>query len=133
MVHDCPLLWKNVHVSAGVQIGGVLEPIGNIPVIIEDNCFIGAGSILVEGIIIEEGAVIAPGVTISASTKIYDTINHKIIKGKIPQNAVVVQGSKKVDKDLWSEEHNLNINCPIIIKFKDDKTNKSLKLESKLR
>jgi len=133
LIGSCAQIGKNVHVSAGVKLGGVLEPIGNIPVIIENNCFIGAGVIIVEGIIIKEGAIIAPGVTLSASIPIYDTINKKIIKGYVPENAVVVPGNRKISSNQWEKNPDLSLNCAVIIKYKDQKTNNSIQLESNLR
>lgn len=136
LVGSCAQIGKNVHLSAGVQIGGVLEPIGQSPVIIEDNAFIGAGSVLVEGILVRENAVIAPGVTLSRSIPIYDCINEEIIsfeKG-IPKNAVVVPGSRPVSEKLeWASEQGLALKCALIIKYRDEKSNASLELESLLR
>jgi len=133
LVGSCAQIGKKVHLSAGVQIGGVLEPIGNTPVIIEDECFIGAGSIIVEGIIIKKRAVIAPGLILSASVPIYDTVNERIIKGYIPENAVVIQGSKKIKKNPWSEDNEISSGCAIIIKYRDSRTDASLELETILR
>jgi len=133
LVGSCAQIGKTVHISAGVQIGGVLEPIGNRPVIIEDNAFVGAGAILVEGIVVGKNSVIAPGVVLSASIPIYDTVNKKIIKGIIPENAVVVQGSRKLNKSSWVLEQELSLCCAIIIKYRDEKTDASLELENLLR
>lgn len=135
LVGSCAQIGKNVHLSAAVQIGGVLEPIGQAPVVIEDNCFLGAGSVVVEGIQIMEGAVIAPGVILSKGTPIYDAVNEtQITDGIIPKGAVVVPGTRPVNSKLaWAKEMGLSLNCAIIIKYRDSKTDDSLKLEDFLR
>ncbi len=135
LVGSCAQIGKNVHLSAGVQIGGVLEPIGLAPVVIEDNAFIGAGSVIVEGVQVSEGAVIAPNVALSKSTPIYDTVNEQMIKDSIvPKNAVVVPGSRPIsDKSPWAKELGLQLSCAIIIKYRDEKTNAALELEDFLR
>lgn len=136
LVGSCAQIGKNVHLSAGVQIGGVLEPIGQSPVIIEDDAFIGAGSVIVEGIRVGEKAVIAPGVVLSKGIPVYDCVEEKILErgADIPKNAVVVSGTRPINKDLkWAKEMNLSINCALIIKYRDEKSNASLELESLLR
>ena len=136
LVGSCAQIGKNVHLSAGVQIGGVLEPIGMNPVIIEDNAFIGAGSVIVEGVLIGENAVIAPGVILSKGTPVYDCINEKVFNASegIPQNAVVIPGTRPVNKKLaWANEMNINLNCAVIIKYRDEKTDAALELEDYLR
>ncbi|MDA0939231.1 MAG: 2,3,4,5-tetrahydropyridine-2,6-dicarboxylate N-succinyltransferase [Proteobacteria bacterium] len=134
LVGSCAQIGANVHLSASVQIGGVLEPIGSIPVIIEDDCFIGAGVILTEGILIRKGAVIAPGVALSASVPIYDICNNEIYEGEIPERAIVVQGNRSIaSKGDFSKKHGLSINCAVIIKYRDDKTNAATALEMNLR
>jgi len=133
LIGSCAQIGERVHVSTGVQIGGVLEPIGTRPVIIEDRCFIGAGVVLTEGILVEEGAVIAPGVFLSASVPIYDAINKKILKGEIPKNAVVIPGTRPFENNLWAHEMGLSMACAIIVKYRDDKTSAALLLESALR
>jgi 2,3,4,5-tetrahydropyridine-2,6-dicarboxylate N-succinyltransferase len=134
LVGSCAQIGKNVHLSAGVQIGGVLEPVGLSPVVVEDDCFIGAGSVIVEGILVKKGAVIAPGVTLSKSVPVYDCVN-KTLLGKgapIPENAVVVPGSRPIQND-WAKEHNLSAYCPVIIKYRDEGSDASLELEGALR
>lgn len=133
LVGSCAQIGKRVHLSAGVQIGGVLEPIGKRPVIIEDDCFIGASSVLTEGILIEEGAVVAQGVSLSDSVPIYDLINEEIIYGRIPARAVVVPGSRPYQQNLWAKDQQLALSCAIIVKYRDEKTNGALMLESALR
>ncbi|AAO26943.1 2,3,4,5-tetrahydropyridine-2-carboxylate N-succinyltransferase [Buchnera aphidicola str. Bp (Baizongia pistaciae)] len=108
-VGSCAQIGKNVHLSGGVGIGGVLEPLQNNPTIIEDNCFIGARSEIVEGVIIESNSVISMGVFIGQSTKIYDRNNKKILYGKVPSGSVVVPGS-------LPSKNNCNLYCVVIVK-----------------
>jgi 2,3,4,5-tetrahydropyridine-2-carboxylate N-succinyltransferase len=136
LVGSCAQIGKNVHLSAGVQIGGVLEPIGLAPVVIEDNVFIGAGAVIVEGILVQEGAVIAPGVILSKSIPIYDCVNKVVLTSgsAIPKNAVVVPGTRPVNTKLaWAYEMSLSLNCAVIIKYRDEKTDGALELEELLR
>lgn len=135
LVGSCAQIGKNVHLSAGVQIGGVLEPIGATPVIIEDNAFIGAGSIIVEGIRVGKGAVIAPGVILSKGISVYDAVNQRVLErgSAIPSFAVVVPGSRPILSNSWAKEQGLTLQCPVIIKYRDEKSNTSLELESLLR
>lgn len=134
LVGSCAQIGKNVHLSAGVQIGGVLEPVGLSPVVIEDNCFIGAGSVIVEGVLVKRGAVIAPGVTLSKSVPVYDCVNEKLLgKGAaIPENAVVVPGTRPISS-VWGKSQGLAVSCPIIIKYRDENSDASLELEEALR
>lgn len=136
LVGSCAQIGKNVHLSAGVQIGGVLEPVGLAPVIIEDNAFIGAGSVIVEGIQVGKNAVIAPGVILSKGVPVFDCVNERILeRGEpIPEGAVVVPGSRQVnDKLKWAKENGLQMSCAMIVKYRDDKSEQSLELESFLR
>lgn len=135
LVGSCAQIGKNVHLSAAVQIGGVLEPIGASPVVIEDDCFVGAGAVIVEGIQVLKGAVIAPGVILSKGTPIYDAVNEcHVTDGIIPENAVVVPGTRPVSAKLnWAKENGLSLNCAIIVKYRDAKTDDSLQLEEFLR
>jgi 2,3,4,5-tetrahydropyridine-2-carboxylate N-succinyltransferase len=134
LIGSCAQIGKNVHVSAAVQIGGVLEPIGASPVIIEDNAFLSAGVIIVEGVVVKKGAVLAPGVSLSASVPVYDCVNNIMLeKGAgIPENAVVVPGTRPISGD-WAEKQGLNMACALIIKYRDEKSNAALELESILR
>lgn len=136
LVGSCAQIGKNVHLSAGVQIGGVLEPIGLAPVVIEDNAFIGAGSVIVEGKQVLERAVIAPGVILSKGVPVYDCVNERTLDPlePIPAGAVVVPGSRPVNEKLaWAKERGLSLNCALIIKYRDEKSEASLELESFLR
>src|SRR5699024_3877820 len=134
LVGSCAQVGKNVHLSAGVQLGGVLEPVGLAPVVIEDDCFIGAGAVIVEGVQVQKGAVIAPGVTLSKSIPVYDCVNEtRLQKGApIPENAVVIPGSRPVS-GAWAQSQNLNMACPLIVKYRDEKSDASLELEEVLR
>lgn len=136
LVGSCAQIGKNVHLSAGVQIGGVLEPVGLAPVVIEDNAFIGAGAVIVEGICVGTGAVIAPGVTLSRGIPVYDCVNNRVLEpmGPIPAYAVVVPGTRPFStKNEWAREMGLQLQCALIIKYKDEKTSASLTLEGLLR
>ncbi len=136
LVGSCAQIGKKVHLSAGVQIGGVLEPIGLAPVVIEDEAFIGAGSVIVEGRQIGRRAVIAPGVILSKSIPVYDVVNERILeKGEpIPENAVVVPGARPfAENKKWANELGLQMQCPIIVKYRDEKSEASLTLEDALR
>ena len=126
-VGSCAQIGKNVHLSGGVGIGGVLEPLQASPTIIEDNCFIGARSEIVEGVVVEENAVISMGVFIGQSTKIYNRMTGEISYGRIPKNAVVVSGS------LPSADNSYNLSCAVIVKFVDEKTRNKVQLNELLR
>lgn len=115
-VGSCAQIGKNVHLSGGVGIGGVLEPLQASPTIIEDNCFIGARSEIVEGVIVEEGSVISMGVYIGQSTKIYDRETGEIHYGRVPAGSVVVSGS------LPSKDGSHSLYCAVIVKKVDAQT-----------
>lgn len=134
LVGSCAQVGKKVHLSAGVQLGGVLEPVGLTPVVVEDHCFIGAGSVIVEGILVKEGAVIAPGVTLSKSIPVYDCVNESVLEkgAPIPERAVVVPGTRPVSGE-WAQEQGVSMNCPLIVKYRDEQSDASLVLEDLLR
>ncbi len=138
LVGTCAQIGKNVHISAASQIGGVLEPPGANPVIIEDNVMIGGNCGIYEGVIIRKNAVIATGTILNASTKVYDIVNQTILQAtaeknlEIPENAVVVQGTRQVSGE-FAESHRLAISTPLIIKYRDSKTNARVALEEALR
>ena len=115
-VGSCAQIGKNVHLSGGVGIGGVLEPLQAGPTIIEDNCFIGARSEVVEGVVVEEGSVISMGVYIGQSTKIYNRMTGEITYGRIPAGSVVVSGT------LPAKDGSHSLYCAVIIKQVDEKT-----------
>ena len=126
-VGSCAQIGKNVHLSGGVGIGGVLEPVQATPTIIEDNCFIGARSEIVEGVIVEEGAVISMGVYIGQSTKIYNRETGQITYGRVPSGAVVVPGN------LPSADGKYSLYCAVIIKQVDDRTRGKVGINELLR
>jgi 2,3,4,5-tetrahydropyridine-2-carboxylate N-succinyltransferase len=126
-VGSCAQIGKNVHLSGGVGIGGVLEPIQAGPVIIEDNCFIGARSEIVEGVIVEEGSVISMGVYIGQSTKILDRETGDVTYGRIPAGSVVVSGS------IPSKDGSHSLYCAVIVKKVDAKTLSKTGLNELLR
>lgn len=126
-IGSCAQIGKNVHISGGVGIGGVLEPLQSTPTIIEDNCFIGARSEIVEGVIVEEGAVISMGVFIGQSTPIYNRTTDEITYGKIPAYSVVIPGS------LPSENKKYARYCVIIMKQVDEKTRAKISINELLR
>ena len=126
-VGSCAQIGKNVHLSGGVGIGGVLEPIQAGPVIIEDNCFIGARSEIVEGVVVEEGSVISMGVYIGQSTKILDRETGEVSYGRIPAGSVVVSGS------IPSKDGSHSLYCAVIVKKVDAKTRSKTGLNELLR
>ena len=126
-VGSCAQIGANVHLSGGVGIGGVLEPLQAAPTIIEDNCFIGARSEIVEGVIVERGAVVSMGVFIGQSTRIYDRASGEITYGRVPAGAVVVPGS------LPSDDGRYSLNCAVIVKRVDEKTRAKVSLNELLR
>jgi len=126
-VGSCAQIGKNVHLSGGVGIGGVLEPLQANPTIIEDNCFIGARSEVVEGVIVEEGAVISMGVYIGQSTKIFNRETGEITFGRIPAGSVVVSGN------LPSKDGSYSLYCAVIVKQVDAKTRSKVGINKLLR
>ena len=126
-VGSCAQIGKNVHLSGGVGIGGVLEPLQAAPTIIEDNCFIGARSEIVEGVIVEEGAVVSMGVYIGKSTRIYNRETGEITYGRIPAGSVVVSGN------LPSKDGKYSLYCAVIVKQVDEKTRSKVGINELLR
>jgi 2,3,4,5-tetrahydropyridine-2,6-dicarboxylate N-succinyltransferase len=126
-VGSCAQIGKNVHLSGGVGIGGVLEPLQANPTIIEDNCFIGARSEVVEGVIVEENSVLGMGVYISQSTKIYNRMTGEISYGRVPSGSVVVSGSMPQGKGEYS------LYCAVIVKQVDAKTRSKTSINELLR
>ena len=131
-VGSCAQIGKNVHLSGGVGIGGVLEPLQANPTIIEDNCFIGARSEVVEGVIVGEGSVLAMGVFISASTKIVDRQTGQVHVGKVPPYSVVVSGSIP-GKNLPGENWGPSLYCAVIVKTVDAQTRSKTAINELLR
>jgi 2,3,4,5-tetrahydropyridine-2-carboxylate N-succinyltransferase len=126
-VGSCAQIGKNVHLSGGVGIGGVLEPLQASPTIIEDNCFIGARSEVVEGVIVEEGAVLSMGVFIGQSTRIYDRERDQIIYGRVPAGSVVVAGNLPAASGKYS------LYCAVIVKRVDAQTRSKVGINELLR
>jgi 2,3,4,5-tetrahydropyridine-2-carboxylate N-succinyltransferase len=118
---------ENVHISGGVGIGGVLEPLQAAPTIIEDDCFIGARSEIVEGVTVERGSVISMGVFIGQSTRIYDRRSGEITRGRVPAGSVVVPGS------LPAEDGSHSLYCAVIVKQVDEKTRARTSVNELLR
>ena len=137
-IGSCAQVGKHIHISASTQIGGVLEPAGAVPTIIEDGAFIGGNCGIYEGTIVQEGAVIASGVIITSSTPLYDaTIGEFLPRGAngrivVPRGAVVVSGSKPLSRGPGAGS-GVALYCPVIVKYRDEKTAGSISLEDLLR
>lgn len=138
LVGSCAQIGKRVHISAAAQIGGVLEPVNANPVVVEDDCLIGGNCGVYEGVIVRERAVLASGVILTRSTPLFDLVNETVIKSdgekplEVPTGAVVVQGSRAITNG-FGKENNLSIYAPIIVKYRDEKTDASTRLEDYLR
>lgn len=126
-VGSCAQIGKNVHLSGGAGIGGVLEPLQANPTIIEDNCFIGARSEVVEGVIVERNSVLSMGVYLGQSTKIYNRLTGTVTYGRIPEGSVVVAGS------MPSEDGSHSLYCAVIVKQVDEKTRAKVSINELLR
>ncbi len=138
-IGSCAQVGRNIHISASTQIGGVLEPAGALPTIIEDGAFVGGNCGIYEGTVVEDGAVIASGVIITSSTAIFDATKGEFIgrnaDGRIvvPRGAVVVSGSKPIIRNGKPLESGVHLYCPVIVKYRDEKTAGSIHLEDLLR
>lgn len=138
LVGSCAQVGKRVHLSAASQLGGVLEPVGALPVIIEDDVFIGGNCGIYEGTIVKARAVIGTGVIINSSTSVYDATNGEWIRRNyagqivIPEGAVVVAGSRPVTHGPGASA-GIQLYCPVIVKYRDEKTSGSIRLEDLLR
>jgi 2,3,4,5-tetrahydropyridine-2-carboxylate N-succinyltransferase len=138
LVGSCAQVGKRVHISAGAQIGGVLEPIGEMPVIIEDDVLVGGNCGVYEGAIVREGAVLAAGTILTGGTPVYDIVRGHVYKKttdaplEIPAGAVVVAGSRAIASGRGAEL-GLSLYTPIIVKYRDEKTDASVRLEEFLR
>lgn len=137
-VGSCAQVGRHIHLSASTQIGGVLEPAGAMPTIIEDDAFIGGNCGIYEGTIVQQGAVIASGVIITASTPIYDATKGEFVPRSedgrvvVPRGAVVVSGSRPITKGAAAGS-GVHLYCPVIVKYRDAKTSGSIVLEELLR
>ncbi len=138
LVGSCAQVGKRCHISAAAQIGGVLEPIGALPVIIEDEALIGGNTGVYEGAIVGKGAVLAAGTIITGSTPVYDLVRDTVHRRegenplRIPEGAVVVPGSRNVTKGR-GKELGISLYTPVIIKYRDEKTDQAVRLEELLR
>ena len=138
LVGSCAQIGRDVHLSAAAQVGGVLEPIGASPVVIEDGVFVGGGCGVYEGTVVRENAVLAAGVILTRSSRVYDLVNETVIRSgadaplEIPAGAVVVPGTRAVDSD-FGREHGLSLSAPAIVKYRDASTDASTTLEDALR
>lgn len=138
LVGSCAQIGKRVHLSAAAQVGGVLEPIGGMPVIIEDNVMVGGNCGIYEGTLVCENAVVGAGTILTGSMPVYDLVNETVIRKSadkpltIPAGAVVVPGSRPIKGD-FAKEHGLSIYSPLIVKYRDEKTSASTVLEESLR
>lgn len=138
LVGSCAQIGERVHISAAAQIGGVLEPVGMMPCIVEDDVMIGGNCGVYEGTIVRRRAVIGSGVLLNGSTPVYDLVNDRVYRRagevplEIPEGAVVVPGSRRLSGS-FAQEHGLQVNTPIIVKYRDDKTDAATALEDALR
>lgn len=132
LVGSCAQIGARVHLSAGAQIGGVLEPAGARPVVVEDDCFVGGLVGVFEGVWVRRRAVLAAGVILSASTRIEDLVHGKQWQGEVPEGAVVVPGSRPATGDYAARNH-LHVQTALIVKYRDERTDAATALESALR
>lgn len=138
LVGSCAQVGKRVHLSAAVQVGGVLEPAGSLPVIVEDECFIGGGCGVYEGTLIRRRAVLAPGVMLTGSTTLFDLVREQAYRRgpsgvlEVPEGAVVVPGTRPAGSD-YAKSCGIALYAPVIVKYRDEKTDAATSLESALR
>lgn len=138
LVGSCAQIGKRVHLSASAQVGGVLEPVHAAPVIIEDDVFVGGNAGIYEGCIVRKRAVLAAGVNLTSSTRLYDLVEETVHTAsdesplEVPSGAVVVPGSRSIESD-FGDEHGLSLYAPVIVKYRDAKTDAATALEDTLR
>lgn len=138
LVGSCAQIGERVHLSAAAQIGGVLEPVNASPVVIEDDVLVGGNCGVYEGTVVRARAVLAAGVVLTRGTPVYDLPNERVLKGsadaplEIPSDAVVVPGARTVSRG-WGAEHGLSLQTPVIVKYRDEKTDVATALEGWLR
>jgi 2,3,4,5-tetrahydropyridine-2-carboxylate N-succinyltransferase len=138
LVGSCAQIGKRVHLSAAAQVGGVLEPVGAVPVVIEDDVLIGGNCGVYEGTVVRERAVLAPGTILTGATPVYDLVRGEVYRRtaesplEIPAGAVVVPGSRAVTSEL-GREWNLSLYAPVIVKYRDERTDRAVQLEDFLR
>ena len=147
LVGSCAQIGERVHVSAAAQIGGVLEPANARPVIVEDDCFVGGNCGVYEGVLLRKGAVLAAGTILASGTVVYDVVRERELRGtreaplEIPERAVVVPGSRPITPaepqkgplESWSTHRGLHVACALIVKYRDEKTDRATALEDALR
>jgi 2,3,4,5-tetrahydropyridine-2-carboxylate N-succinyltransferase len=138
LVGSCAQVGKRVHLSAGSQVGGVLEPVGALPVIVEDDVLVGGNCGIYEGALVREGAVLGAGTILTGATPVYDLVERKVYRREgerpleIPPRAVVVPGARDIARG-WGSEQGLALYTPVIVKYRDSKTESSIRLEDLLR
>jgi len=138
LVGSCAQIGKRVHLSAAAQVGGVLEPVGAVPVVVEDEAFVGGNAGLYEGVWVRRRAVIAAGVLLTSSSVVFDLVHETELRGgpdaplTIPEGAVVVPGSRRAT-GAWAEARGLSLAAPVIVKYRDDRTDAKTALEGALR
>ncbi len=132
LVGSCAQVGSDVHLSTAVQLGGVLEPVGARPVVVEDGVFVGAQCGLYEGVVVRERAVLAPGVVLTAGTTIYDLVHQTELRGEVPEGAVVVPGSRPARGD-YADVLGLSLYAPVVVKYRDGSTDAATTLEGALR
>ncbi len=138
LVGSCAQIGERVHLSAGVQIGGVLEPVGALPVIIEDEVMVGGCSGVFEGTVVKRRAVIGAGVILTRALPLYDLVNERVIRAEgdlpliVPEGAVVVAGTRPAS-GLFAQTHGLSLYAPVIVKYRDERTDANTALEQVLR
>ena len=138
LVGSCAQIGERVHLSAAVQIGGVLEPVGSLPVVVEDDVVVGGNCGVYEGTIVRRHAVLGTGVILNGSTKVYDLVNERVLQRQgddpleIPEGAVVVPGTRPA-RGSYAEREGLQISTPLVVKYRDDKTDAATALEDALR
>lgn len=138
LVGSCAQIGARVHLSAGVTVGGVLEPAGARPVIVDDEAFVGAGVRLLEGVLVGRGAVIAAGVALTGTSRVYDLVRDRVLTGTaerplaVPPGAVVVPGTRRL-AGAFAESHGLSMDVALIVKDRDDRTDARVALEEALR
>jgi 2,3,4,5-tetrahydropyridine-2-carboxylate N-succinyltransferase len=138
LVGSCAQVGERVHLSAAAQLGGVLEPVNASPVVVEDDVVVGGGSGIYEGTVVRKGAVIGAGVVLTRGTPVYDLVRetvHRAENGKplqIPENAVVVPGARQV-RGEWAQAEGISLQTPVIVKYRDERTDAATALESWLR
>ncbi len=132
LIGSCAQVGERVHLSAGAQLGGVLEPAGATPVVIEDDVFVGALAGVFEGVCVQSRAVLAPGVALTSSTVIYDLVHERELRGCVPPGAVVVPGSRPA-RGAFAAAQGLQLGCAVIVKYRDQRTDAATALEGALR